>query len=138
MNLKSIMKLVLILLLLATYGCGEFSSGGPYQATGIKIGEVTDKEAIIWTRLTRHPERVGLGAPSPEILYNDSDTGELVKKRKGRPDLVPIVKFPENSTIQTIEGAVPGAAGKVRLMYKMEGVSNGNATNWNNVDSIRD
>ncbi len=138
MILKPIIKLVFMVLLLAAHGCSDVSSGGPYQATGIKIGEVTDKEAIVWTRLTRHPERVGLGAPMPEVLYSDPDTGELVKKPKGRPDSAPVVKFPENSTIQTIEGAVPGAAGKVRLLYKMEGASNWNTTNWNNVDTKRD
>ena len=25
---------------------------GPYQATGFKVGEVTDTTAIVWTRLT--------------------------------------------------------------------------------------
>ena len=138
MNLKSIAKLALILILLAVYGCNTVSSGGPYQATGIKIGEVTDKEAIVWTRLTRNPQRVGLGAPMPEVLFMDSDTGELVKKLKGRPNSAPVVKFPENSTIQTIEGAVPGAAGKVRLKYKAEESSNWKTTNWYNVDTTRD
>jgi len=32
--------------------------------------------------------------------------------------LVPIVKFPDGSTIHTIEGAVQGAPGKVRVLYK--------------------
>jgi alkaline phosphatase D len=138
MFLKHIVKLVLIVLVLAAHGCSTVSSEGPYQTTGIKIGEVTDKEAIVWTRLTRHPERVGLGAPMPEILYEDSDTGKLVKKPKGRPDSAPVVKFPENSTIQTIEGAVPGADGKIRLQYKVEDSSNWKTTNWNNVDPKRD
>ena len=138
MILKPITKVVLIVLLLASHGCGEVLSNGPYQATGIKIGEVTDNTAIVLTRLTRHPERVGLGAPMPEILYRDSRTGELIKKPKGRPDLAPVVKFPEDSTIQTIEGAVPGAPGKVRVLYKIKGASNWNATNWYAVDSKRD
>ena len=34
-------------------GCAAPSREGPYQATGMKIGEVTDTEAIIWTRLTQ-------------------------------------------------------------------------------------
>ena len=28
--------------------------GPPYQATGFKVGEVTDTSAIVWTRLTRN------------------------------------------------------------------------------------
>lgn len=35
MIMKPIVKLVFIVLLLAAYGCGDVSSGGPYQATGI-------------------------------------------------------------------------------------------------------
>ena len=138
MNLGSITRLVLIVILLAVYGCSEVSSTGPYQATGIKIGEVTDKEAIVWMRLTRDPERVGFDAPMPEVFFKDSKTGKLVKNPKKRPDSAPVVKFPENSTIQTIEGAVPGTNGKVRVQYKMEGASNWNSTKWNDVDPRRD
>lgn len=138
MILKPIIKLVLILLILGAYGCGEVSSSGPYQTTGIKIGEVTDREAIVWTRLTLHPERVKMGEPIPEILYEDSDTGELVKRSRGRPDSSPVVKFPENSTIQTIEGAVPGTTGKVKLLYKMEGASDWKSTSWESVDPKHD
>ena len=139
MILKPITKAVLIVLLLATHGCGKVISGGPYQATGIKIGEVTDKAAIVWTRLTRHQKRIGSEAPMPEILYHDSRTGELIKQPKGkRPNLVTVVKFPEDSTIQTIEGAVPGSPGKVRVLYKREGASDWNTTDWRAVYPKRD
>jgi alkaline phosphatase D len=125
---KAITKTVLMVLFLAIHGCGSSFSGGPYQATGIKIGEVTDKTAIVWTRLTRHPERIGSGAPMPEILYYDSRTGKPIKKSQGRPNRTPVVNFPGGSTIETIEGAVPGASGKVRVLYRVEGASNWNAT----------
>ena len=149
MILKSITKAVLISLLFTFCGCSTSLSDGPYQATGIKIGEVTDKEAYVWTRLTRHPERVGMEAPMPQILYSDPKTGELTGKRQGRPDLPPVVKFPEGSTIYTIEGAVPGAPGTVRVLYKIKGASDlpavqdsGQAgwksTNWKAVDPQRD
>lgn len=65
MNLRHITKIVLIATLLVAFSCGEALSEGPYQATGIKIGEVTDSSAILWTRLTQHPERVGSDAPMP-------------------------------------------------------------------------
>ncbi len=135
---KSIMKLVLIVPLLAAYGCGRVSSSGPYQATGIKIGEVTDSEAIIWTRLTRDRERVGFEEPMPEILYYNADTGEAVKNPNRKSNLTIKVKYPENSTINTIEGAVPGEPGKVRVLYKAEGASSWNTTNWNDADPKRD
>ena len=127
-----------ISLLFALCGCSNSLSNGPYQATGIKIGEVTDNAAIVWTRLTRHPERVGTQAPMPQILYRDPKTGELTDKRKGRPNLPPVVSFPEGSTIQTIEGAVQGAPGTVRVLYKIKGASDWKSTNWKAVDPQRD
>jgi alkaline phosphatase D len=138
MSLKSIMKAVLISLLLSVYGCTSVLSDGPYQATGIKIGEVTDNAAIVWTRLTRHPERVGTQAPMPQILYRDPKTGELTGRRGGRPNLTPVVNFPKGSTIQTIEGAVPGAPGRVRVLYRIKGASDWKSTNWMAVDPQRD
>ena len=135
---KSGTTVVLISLLFAVYGCGNSLSDAPYQATGIKIGEVTDNAAIVWTRLTRNPERVASEAPMPEVRYHDFKTGELTKKPKGRPDLAPVVRFPEGSTIDTIEGAVPGALGEVRVLYKSERAADWKATDWHSVDSERD
>ena len=161
MSLKSITKAVLICcqcffvitLLFILCGCSTGLSDGPYQATGIKIGEVTDNAAIVWTRLTRNPERVRrkascggtqgtpLGTPygaMPQILYRNPKTGELTERRGGRPNLTPVVNFPEGSTIHTIEGAVPGAPGTVRVLYKIKGASDWKSTNWKAVDPQRD
>ena len=33
------------------------AQGGSHQATGVRVGEVTDTTAIVWTRLTRHSGR---------------------------------------------------------------------------------
>jgi len=138
MILKHTIKAILASLLFAVCGCNTGLLDGPYQATGIKIGEVTDETAIVWTRLTRHPERVGSAAPMPEILYRDLESGELIKKRKSRPNLTPVVNFPEGSTIQTIEGAVQGTQGKVRVLYRMQGASGWEATRWHAVHRKRD
>jgi len=135
---KSGTKVTLISLLLAVYGCGNGASDGPYQATGIRIGEVTDNAAIVWTRLTQNPERVGSEAPMPEIRYLDPKTGKLTEKDKGRPDSAPVVRFPENSAIDTIEGAAPGAPGEIRVLYKTEGASDWKATDWQRADPQRD
>ena len=35
----------------------------PFMATGIKIGEVTASEAIVWVRLTQDAQRVDFGGP---------------------------------------------------------------------------
>ena len=85
---------------------------GPFQATGIKIGEVSDSSAIIWTRLTRSAQRVGAGAPVPDTLYIHPESGDLVQDPRwpATPeDWVPVIEYPEGATIDNIEGAVPGS-----------------------------
>ena len=134
----SVIKAGIIILFSAVTVYSGNPSGGPYQAAGIKIGEVTNNSAIVWTRLTRHPERVGFEAPMPEVSYSDPNTGEIVKRRRGRPDLTPVVKFPEDSNIETIEGAVPGAPGQVRVLYKIDTAFEWLATGWEFVDPKRD
>jgi len=132
-------KTALIATLLFTCGCGGALSGGPYQATGIKIGEVTDSSAIIWARLTHHPQRVGASAPMPEVLYRNPKTGALSEQTGGsRQDRTPVAEFPRGSTIETIEGAVPGASGELRVLYRVNGASDWTATDWRAVDSKRD
>lgn len=99
-------------------GCGDSPTEGPYQATGMKIGEVTDSGAIIWVRLTQSKERVGTGAHVPDTLYIHPDTGELVQDPRwpATPeDWVPVVEYPKGATIDNIEGAVPGAHGEAML-----------------------
>lgn len=60
------------------------------QATGLRIGEVTDSGAIVWTRLTSAPtRRVVETANSPEA----------------------------KASATLVEGACPGAPGHVRLRY---------------------
>lgn len=136
---RRIARTILAAVLLAICGCSKAISSGPYQATGIRIGEVTDSSAIVWTRLTRHAQRVGPEAPLPKILYKDPRTGELLEKFKGgKSSLIPVVMLPNNSTIDTIEGAVPGAPGKVRVLYRTAGESNWKATHWQAVDPQRD
>ncbi len=67
------------------------------QATGVKVGEVTDTSAIVWGRLTERPERKadGLelrGRPNRDEPRADLDTREL-------------------------EGSAPGAPGNLSLSY---------------------
>ena len=131
-------KAVLAATVLAVCGCGRSLSDGPYQATGIRIGEVTDHSAIVWTRLTRQPQRMGPESPMPTIRYRDSKIGTLVDKPGGGRDSAPVVQFPNGSTIDTIEGAVPGAPGKARVLYRVAGASDWGATDWHAADPKRD
>jgi len=112
---------------------------GPYLATGIKIGEVSDSEAIVWTRLTRVPERVGKEGPIPRVFYRNPDTSELEENPSGHPDWDVLVQFPNGVTVDGLEGAAPGMAGEARVLYWPEDdPADWKATAWTAVDPARD
>jgi phosphodiesterase/alkaline phosphatase D-like protein len=108
-----------------------------YQATGIKIGEVNSDSAIIWLRLTANAERVGEEGGMPEVLFLNSETGNYEPGR-GRPNATPKVLFPEGGSASTIEGAVPGAPGRLRVRYKTSEEPEWQKTGWHDVESERD
>jgi alkaline phosphatase D len=114
-------------------------AASPYTATGIKIGEVTDKQAIVWVRLTENENRVDFGAPIPEITYSDPKTGQVLTEYRYRdPGIVPSVSYPDGSSIDTIEGAVPGSDGFARVYYKARGERDYRVTAWKPVDPQAD
>jgi alkaline phosphatase D len=106
----------------------------PYQANGVKVGEVTHTSAIIWTRLTRNPKRLDDGAPwrAPKRVAKEGEP-----QNRGR--IVPGSQLPEGLTVDDVEGAVPGAPGEVRVVYVEKGSGEGErATPWTPVDPERD
>lgn len=107
------------------------TTDGPFFATGIRIGDVSQNEAVIWTRLTKHPSRVNDG-PLPISLYIDPETGKR-HLRKTRKDKNGEVYFPQGYDINTIEGAVPGARGMVRVNYKILSAKHWQSTTWQSV-----
>ena len=109
-----------------------------YQASGIKIGEVTDSSVIIWTRLTKDSVKVGDDRPKPGYQYFDPDSAKWITRIKGRPDLKPRVLFPEGVDIESIAGAVPGSEGRVRIAYRAEHDPEWQFTAWLQVDPDRD
>jgi alkaline phosphatase D len=109
----------------------SMSQKGPFFATGIRIGDVSQKEAVIWTRLTQNPTRVN-DAPLPIALYTDPETGKK-HLRKTRRDKNGVVYFPQGFDINTIEGAVPGANGMVRVKYKKLREKAWQSTPWQSV-----
>jgi alkaline phosphatase D len=117
--------------------CKAPAPDGPSLATGIKIGEVTQTSAIIWTRLTEDSVRIGTEAPEVEVYYPDPETGELMPRR-GRPDIAPVVRYPEGYDVHTIEGATPGREGKVRVQYRPAASSEWSRTEWQRVDPQKD
>src|SRR5262245_33996926 len=69
---------------------------GSRQATGIKVGEVTDSSAIVWMRLTTQAGPNTSGKDFP----------------RGKP-----INLPRDVRVEDLRGACPGAAGRVRLRY---------------------
>jgi alkaline phosphatase D len=117
------------------------SVDGPFQTTGMKIGEVTESQAIVWTRLTRLGERIGTEAPMPEFLYRAPGEEELQEPPPGRfhpHDWAPVVIYPEGSSIDFIEGAVIGAAGETRIVYRKVDGETWRSTAWIAVDPEQD
>ncbi len=78
-------------LALSVQGAG----GEVHFASGVKIGEVTDRSAVIWTRLTATPERNRSGLAWPE----GADS------------------VPEGHTLAEMTDSVPGAPGEVRIQW---------------------
>lgn len=115
------------------------ANGGPYFATGIKIGEVTPTSAIVWARLTRDAAHVPADAPVPRIVYHGPDgaTADEPPNRRD-PNWKPDVRYPDGATVETIAGAAPGADGEVRIRYKREDDSTWSETAWTRVNPGHD
>ena len=87
------------------------------QATGVKIGEITDSSAIAWLRLTAAGARRADGVV-----------------RRGRPQ-----PFPAGLRIEDLEGASPGAPGRVRLLVATrENLAGDQRGEWQDVDARGD
>ena len=89
-----------------------------HQATGTRVGEVTPTSAIVWTRLTRRATRNNNGVTFAKGKKLNSDD----------------VKSPND-----LEGACPGAAGRVRLRYgPKENLEDCVTTDWMDVSEATD
>ena len=125
------LKKVSIIIVLISYFANSQTDKGPYFATGIRIGDVSQNEAIIWTRLTKNKIRVN-DAPLPIALYVRPETGKR-HLRETRRDKDGMVYFPQGFDINTVEGAVPGAEGEVKINYRPKGSKKWNFTDWKSV-----
>ncbi|MFP4500080.1 MAG: alkaline phosphatase D family protein [Candidatus Hydrogenedentota bacterium] len=103
--------------------------GAPvFMANGIKVGEVTQERAIVWTRVTRAPERNAAGHPFPDL-------GNLPDKGAGLSTQVLTGDHP----LEAMEGAAPGASGLVRVLYwPAENRPARELTEWRRVDESAD
>jgi alkaline phosphatase D len=94
-----------------------------YQANGIKIGEVDQNSALIWTRLTLNEQA------------NNDGAGFIRPKKSGLPNTAE--QLPKGKTLAGMQGAVPGAAGSVRISWASSGEQKG-STAWMDVDTEKD
>ena len=98
-----------------------FADTDPHQAMGTRTGEVTDKSAIIWVRLTTASVRNNAGKLIP---------GKVKQGAERQAITVPV---------DQLEGACSGAPGSVRLRYgiKMD-LSDAKSTDWVEVNEKTD
>jgi alkaline phosphatase D len=117
MAMMRAMLACLIVVLLLGVGAAVGEKAGVYMADGIKIGEVRQDSAIIWTRLTRNPERNIKG-----FAFNEERTS-----------------VPAGRTLDDMEGGVPGTEGEVRAIWWPQGEEvYTRETNWMAVDPRAD
>jgi alkaline phosphatase D len=93
------MRLSLFLLFVITAG-HPAEVFGAELAMGFRVGEVTHHSAILWTRVTKNPERNWNGVREPS-------------KRTPRVDAY----VPSPTPVEKREGATPGRAGQLRVTY---------------------
>jgi len=121
---------LLAFIVMAVWSENSLAVEGPFQATGFKVGEVTDTTAIVWTRLTKNPQLNPPDAPMVTIRYADEQTG-----RRSR---VSAVEYPTGLTVADIRNAAPGALGEVRVAYRAGDDKPWSTTDWHAVDPDRD
>ncbi|MEN9574826.1 MAG: hypothetical protein RL514_2681 [Verrucomicrobiota bacterium] len=89
--------------IIVTRGSEAAEAAGPFQAMGTRAGEVTDSTAIVWTRLTVAPVRNNGGVVIPKRAKEERKRGKSESK--------------VNVPVEQLEGACPGAPGRVQLRY---------------------
>jgi alkaline phosphatase D len=121
--------LVSCLALVATALAGRAAT--VHQGNGIKIGEVTADTAMVWTRLTAASEANWGGAKWVEPVVR---AGERAIEGKYHWT----VQLPPGRKVSDMQGALPGAAGAVRVTLVAANDSARKQSDWGNVDPARD
>lgn len=129
-----ISTIVFLGLWLGTNSNSLADEGGPFQATGFKIGEVTMNSAIVWTRLTQQPERNPSDGPRVTVEYDGSATTPQRKR------VVKAIKFPNGCTVSSLREAVPGVDGETRVEFWEADLETDvrTATPWHRVNPLAD
>ena len=99
----------------------------PYNGLGERVGEVTDRSAIVHTRLTAAPTRNEHGYSIPLWTHNLSREQRLE------------VRVPEGMSVAELEGACPGKAGQVRLLHSARAdLGDATPSDWFEVSASND
>lgn len=93
--IRTLVALVLLAGAAAAQPAGD-AADTVFLASGARVGEVTATSAVVWTRTTAEPQR---------------RAGEEISGR-------PVVTLASGVDVSTLEGAVPGAAGEVRVTVR--------------------
>lgn len=112
-------------------------TGVPHQATGFKVGEVTDTSAIVWTRLTLHPDRNPADGPMVMFKYKGKDEWSTYRHTQAHSAVVDL-EYPEGVTVAEIADAVPGIDGEVRVRFRNQDSTDWQETAWQPADASRD
>lgn len=127
-----VVSLLPVFALQALAPCSWGAEHGPYFATGIKIGEVTDHSAVVWTRLTARAARNPDDAPGVRVEY---DSAEGAQRRAAR---VRGVVFERGATVGELRQAAPGCDGDARVGWRSSAESPWQYSPWQAVDSLHD
>lgn len=89
----------------------------PHQASGTRVGEMTDTTAVVWTRVTAKPSR--------------NTTGQRFDVKGANAPVI--------GNVDDLHGACPGAAGRVRVRYGVrDDLADAVATEWVGVTETTD
>ncbi len=107
---------------LVAFAQAQTNDGRVFQGNGIKIGEMTQTSAIVWTRLTANAELNLPGSEWPDTKKPDGNS-----------------LIPEGKTLADMAGALPGINGSVRLTYwNKDSSARKSQTEWVVVDPDHD
>ena len=93
--IRSLVALVLLAGVAAAQPAGD-APDAVFLASGARVGEVSATSAVVWTRTTAEPQR------------------RAGREVSGRP----VVTLAAGVNVSSLEGAVPGAAGEVRVTIR--------------------
>lgn len=134
MKINSIKFILICFGFLFVVSCKKENPKGPYFGNGFKNGWADQSSITIWTRLTEIPEMKANGKNF--IPITNEEQSELAKLS----DVETLHKsqIPSGFTLSDMDGACPGSAGEVKLIYFPENEQSERIeTAWSKVDEAK-